>query len=189
MSAILTNRSAGDRPATDFYPTPANVTTALVRWLESEELLRPVHRIWEPASGQGHMVRALAAQGYDVTGTDLFNEPAHDFLDTALAQPQADWIITNPPFVAAAEFIERAASIGKPFALLLKAQYWHAARRADLFLRHRPAAVLPLTWRPDFLMGSKGGAPTMDVAWTVWTPAAQTTQYVPLRRPAPEEVE
>ena len=38
-------------------------------------------------------------------------------------------------------------------------------KRIDLFNSNPPAFVLPLSWRPDF---GGGGAPTMDVLWTVW---------------------
>jgi hypothetical protein len=51
--------------------------------------------------------------------------------------------------------------------MLLKSQYWHAAKRHQLFNTHTPAYILPLTWRPDFMFGERGGAPTMDVLWTV----------------------
>lgn len=72
----------------------------------------------------------------------------------------------------------------------LKAQYWHAAKRAQLFREIPPSYVLPLTWRPDFLFkergGKKGASPLMDVMWCVWlTPQMQGVQTVfkPLMRP------
>ena len=92
------------------------------------------------------------------------------------------------------EFIRHAAEIGKPFAMLLKAQYWHAAKRAQLFREIPPSYVLPLTWRPDFLFkernGKKGASPLMDVMWCVWlTPQMQGVQTVfkPLMRPEKEK--
>src|SRR5690606_41708421 len=39
------------------------------------------------------------------------------------------WIITNPPFKDSVAFINRAIQIGKPFAYLLKSQYWHARNK------------------------------------------------------------
>lgn len=46
-----------------------------------------------------------------------------------------------------------------------------------------PAAD-PLTWRPDFHFGAKGGSPTMECAWTVWDRVpSNVTQYVPLLKP------
>ena len=101
-----------------------------------------------------------------------------------------DLAVVDPPFSLADEFIRHAAEIGKPFAMLLKAQYWHAAKRAQLFREIQPSYVLPLTWRPDFLFkernGKKGASPLMDVMWCVWlTPQRQgeQTSYQPLEKP------
>lgn len=188
-SRISGGNSATGRRQSDFYPTPPDVTVALMRFLK----LPAGTDIWEPARGQGDMVRALADCGMAVYGTDI--RDGIDFLTTRqpVNAPAADWIITNPPFSLADEFIRHAAEIGKPFAMLLKAQYWHAAKRAQLFREIPPSYVLPLTWRPDFLFkernGKKGASPLMDVMWCVWlTPQMQGVQTVfkPLMRPEME---
>lgn len=93
-------------------------------------------------------------------------------------------IITNPPFSCAEQFIRKCLDLEKPFAMLLKSQYWHAAGRWQLFMEHPPAFVLPLTWRPDFNFGKRGGNPTMEVLWTVWdSMPCKTAYYHPLQRP------
>ena len=191
-SRITGGNSATGRRQSDFYPTPPEVTVALMRFLK----LPAGTNIWEPARGQGDMVRALADCGMAVYGTDI--RDGIDFLTTRQPgnAPAADWIITNPPFSLADEFIRHAAEIGKPFAMLLKAQYWHAAKRAQLFREIPPSYVLPLTWRPDFLFkernGKKGASPLMDVMWCVWlTPQMQGVQtaFKPLMRPEMSEKE
>lgn len=178
-SQIMGGNGAKARKAADLYPTPPEVTVALMRFLK----LPGETVVWEPARGEGDMVRALANCGMAVYGTDI-----RDGIDFLTARqpgnaPAADWIITNPPFSLADEFIRHAAEIGKPFAMLLKAQYWHAAKRAQLFREIPPSYVLPLTWRPDFLFkernGKKGTSPLMDVMWCVWlTPQMQGVQTV-----------
>ena len=180
MSRTLANATAKDRPPTDFYQTPDAVTLALMGWLS----LNRADVIWEPACGDGMMQRVLERSGNRVIGTDLSS--GKDFLST---ERTADWIITNPPFSRATEFIERAHAVRprKGIALLLKSQFWHALRRNELFYRLRPAAVLPLSWRPDFLFGAKSGAPTMEVLWTVWRMSPHNpslTIYEPLARPS-----
>jgi len=177
----LANKSADDRSGTDFYPTPANVTEALLYWLN----LPKNTTIWEPACGEGHMTKAIKAKGYHVVSSNLHDqgcgETGVDF--TTLSKCECDWIITNPPFKQAEEFINTASKMGVPFAFLLKSQYWHAARRGSVFDKYQPAAVLPLRWRPDFLFGAKAGAPTMEVLWTVWDAApSDFTEYAPLDR-------
>ena len=186
-SQIMGGNGAKARKASDLYPTPPEVTVALMRFLK----LPAGTDIWEPACGQGDMVEALRNCGMLVYGTDI--RSGQDFLKTYAphyTDKSIDWIITNPPFSLADEFIRHAAEIGKPFAMLLKAQYWHAAKRAQLFREIPPSYVLPLTWRPDFLFkernGKKGASPLMDVMWCVWlTPQMQGVQTVfkPLVRP------
>lgn len=179
---ILANRSAEARSGTDFYETPKNVTVALLRYLK----LPADTRIYEPACGAGAISEVLKFYGYTVYSTDLhdtgYGTSGIDFLK--VASTEADWIITNPPFSLAPEFIQKCISLGKPFALLLKSQFWHAKSRFPLFYQQRPTAVLPLTWRPDFLFGQKGGAPTMECVWTVWQKDGVTvTEYDLLKKP------
>lgn len=96
-----------------------------------------------------------------------------------------DWIITNSPFSKSQAFIERSKENHKPFAFLLKSQYWHADKRYELFDHYKPEYVLPLTWRPDFLFKTRGSvSPLMDVMWVVWeVESADHTLYIPLQRP------
>jgi hypothetical protein len=180
FAATLANRSADDRSATEFYPTPDDVTDALLGFLD----LPKSTVIWECAAGQGHISKRLEHHGYRVVSTELldrgYGEVGVDFL---AAEKRGDFIITNPPFATSQQFIDKAMALGMPFAFLLKSQYWHAQKRAMLFFKRQPTAVLPLTWRPDFLFGSKGGAPTMECHWTVWSAEPATvTRYQPLMR-------
>ena len=178
-SRINGGNSLTGRRASDFYPTPPEVTVALLKFLR----LPTQTHIWEPACGDGRMVKAMEAMGYTVTGTDI--RTGYDFL----SEPPmlCDWIITNPPFRLAADFIRRCAEHGKPFALLLKTQFWNAAKRYKLFWEITPTRILPLTWRPDFT--GKGQA-MMDMAWCVWDLAPRsTTCFLPLEKPSAEEME
>ena len=173
---LLANRSARDRSKTDFYPTPPDVTVALLDFLEEHWLLDKGDLIWEPACGTGEMAEVMKQHGYEVTVSDLFpTEYSQGAVDFLLTERGCDWIITNPPFSKAESFIRHAMELGKPCALLLKSQFWHAQRRQQLFRVYPPTYVLPLTWRPDFLWGAKSGSPTMEVLWTV--------MYIPLERP------
>lgn len=153
------------RPLNNFYPTPDAVTQTL---LEAFNFNPDVH---ECACGNGAMARVLEAYGYNVIATDLapqgYGKQADFF---SITKPLANCIITNPPFgpgPMARRFIEHALDVLKveQLALVLKSTYWHAANRQDLFRNHKPAAICPLTWRPDFL-GLK--RPTMEVMWCIW---------------------
>ena len=182
FGTVLTNASAPDREGTDFYPTPDNCTIALINFMKpSKDKV-----IWEPACGEGHMSKCLESLGYSVISTTIIDQgfglTGVDFLGEM--QKRGDLIITNPPFKLAEEFINHSISLDVPFAFLLKSQFWHSKRRMSLFNKHKPMAVLPLTWRPDFLFGKKSGSPTMDCLWTVWgSKPSQTTTFQPLAKP------
>ena len=185
VDTLTSSRITGGNPITvrdgsDYYPTPPEATVALLNFLE----LPKSTVIWEPACGGNHMVDVMRDREYRVIGTDI--QTGDDFLDVALPHG-VEWIITNPPFSKSEEFIRRCVWHGKPFALLLKSQYWHAKKRLRLFTEYSPAYILPLTWRPDFLLGARGGASLMDVIWCVWDPRITgRTRYIPLERPGVE---
>ena len=178
---VLTNASV-NRRALDFYPTPPEATHALLDFIE----LPAESKIWEPACGDGAMAEVFLSRGYRVHASDLretgFGHGGVDFL-AAPPTPGFDAIITNPPFAIALEFISRAIDQAPVVAMLLKSQYWHAQKRVSIFNQRPPAYVLPLTWRPDFMDGERGGAPTMDVLWTVWIRGETDTRYRQLLRP------
>lgn len=176
MSRTLANASAKDRPATDFYSTPDECTQALLDYLK----LPTNFTVWECAAGAGKMADVIQANGYTVARSDK----GFDFLSGDVSLLNWDWIITNPPFNLSQRFIERAGELNTPFAFLLKSQYWHSARRVSLFKRLRPKYILPLSWRPDFLFGAKGGKPTMECFWCVWIPPHDAaTIYDVLEKP------
>jgi hypothetical protein len=171
-----------DRRELDFYPTPANVTVALMEFLQL-----PKSRIWEIACGDGAMSKVLESYGHDVYSTELRQDSGYgkggvDFLEYP-EDFKVDAIITNPPFNVSQQFIEKSLRHADTVAMLLKSQYWHGKKRLSLFNEHTPSWVLPLTWRPDFLAGLKGGSPTMECIWTVWRKGDTNTKYRPLEKP------
>lgn len=182
-SRIAGGNSAIGRRESDFYPTPPEVTVALLDFLRLPENTV----IWEPAAGEGDMAGVLQTYFETVYTTDILD--GTDFLKSSI--DAADWIITNPPFSLAEAFIRRAAELGKPFAFLVKSQFWNAKRRLPLFDEFPPSYILPLTWRPDFFFkDDHGGSPLMDVMWCVWLmPHIKGTQtvYRPLERPKGEK--
>ena len=173
----------GKRRKNDFYETPCEVTVALVELLQEKFLLRPGMTGWEPACGHNAIANVLSEKGYRMWCTDI--EKGQDYLTYQMDEP-FDFIITNPPFSLAEEFIRKSVEHGKPFAMLLKSQYWHSAKRRALFLEHQPAMVLPLTWRPDF---TGAGASMLDMVWCVWIGTSNVTYYQPLKKPDMERRE
>lgn len=182
--AVVTSMKVHKRKPADFYPTPPDVTLALLKWLN----LNGDELIWEPACGDGAMSKAMIKEGFAVISTDLredagFGIGGSDFLNQQM-ELDVDWIITNPPFNLAAKFIEHALTITPNVAMLLKATYWNAKGREALFRKHPPTYILPLTWRPAFLEEERGSSPLMDVMWVVWQENSDGfTRFEPILRP------
>jgi len=103
--------------------------------------------IWECACGEGHLSKALQEKGYDVKSTDLidrgFGDGQIDFLGTENQEWNGD-IITNPPFIAAQEFVEKSISIipkGKRVAMFLRIQFLEGVKRRQMFNQFPPKAI------------------------------------------------
>jgi hypothetical protein len=134
----MSQRPSGyEREAFDKYQTPRWATNCLVPHIPG-----CVERIWEPACGDGHMVRALEDAGFGVEATDIYNPCDHsagiDFLDFDWSEPiPFDAIITNPPYDVGPEFCERSLQYfgrGCTFvAMLLRVDFDSAKTRRHLF--------------------------------------------------------
>lgn len=177
--SLIAATSGGPRRPQDFYPTPWDVTEAILPRIADFP-----QEIWEPACGDGAMSKVLEKAGHAVISTDLidrgYGTGGEDFLTRVAARGES--LVTNPPFDKAREFIEQAFDLGVSHcAMLLKTSFWHAKRRASLFHKWQPAEIWALTWRPDF---TGAGRPHRDAIWVVWRPTAQPTTYGLLHRPA-----
>lgn len=83
-----------------------------------------VHRILEPACGNGKIVKYLQEKGYDVEGRDINTGSGYkvkNFLDNIGDDDigKFDMILTNPPFSIKAKFIKQAIKMDLPFAFLI----------------------------------------------------------------------
>jgi hypothetical protein len=181
-AAMAGGNPAEGRQEDDFYPTPEAVTQALF------SVERFDGAIYDPACGDGAMIRVFQEKGFKTLASDInprgamSEAPKRDFLAFKGRLPANVSIVTNPPFNLAEAFILKAHELEcKKLCLVLKSTYWHAASRRKLWRVWQPKAVYPLTWRPDFL---GKGRPTMEVAWHVWERGRTgPTTYLPLARP------
>jgi hypothetical protein len=152
----------------DYFPTPPWATRALCEWLRSElgEDLA-AQSAWEPACGEGHMVRAL----YDYFGA-VGASDCHQYGDNQVADfllgPEDDgydWVITNPPFQLAEQFIHRARRVARRgVAMFVRSAFTESGGRyRRLFAPDKapPSAVLQFVERVVLLKGRliQSGAP------------------------------
>ena len=165
------NHTPDKRAEYDYYATDPQA----VEMLLALETFAPV--IWEPACGEGHISKVLAAHGYEVISTDLiyrgFGEPEPmNFLEETFPDFEGD-IITNPPYSAGLEFVKRALETVRPggkVAMFLKVQFLEGKRRGELFAVTPPRTVYISRSR---LACAKNGnfehtESAIAYAWYVW---------------------
>jgi len=149
----------------DRYCTPSWVTMAL-----APHLPKRLRRIWEPASGDGQMAKALRHLGLEVEATDI--DRGVDFLSTEKSRSPVDGIITNPPFELATAFIEHALAVTKRnrgfVAMLARVDYDSAKTRGHLF-GHCPQFAKKLTLTRRIVWFDRpGAAPSFNHRWLLW---------------------
>jgi hypothetical protein len=112
----------GQRKKSDFYCTP----WSMVKQLLENEMWDRTASILEPCSGNEDISSFLLRQGFDyITFYDIQN--GNDFLQE---KGKYSYIITNPPFSLAKEFILKCKEVcKKKFALLLPLSYLHGEER------------------------------------------------------------
>ena len=164
------NHCEHERADKDYYATEPAATDWLCR---IEHFDGP---ILEPSCGEGHISRQLIKAGYGVTSRDLADRGYGEVADF-LAPENTRWegdIVTNPPYVFAQEFVEKALAIipeGRKVAMFLKLTFLEGKRRAALFENYPPRRIwvsharLKCAMNGDF--EHTGGSATA-YAWFVW---------------------
>lgn len=181
MAVLDALHSGGTRRELDYYPTPPEATQALLPHIADWP-----RSVWEPCCGDGAMSKVLEAAGYDVLSTDLvdrgYGAGKEDFFEFVFPFAPYLSVVTNPPFNRADDFIQHACAIGvERMALLLKINFWNAAKRLNAWGTWRPRMILPFTWRLDF---TGAGSPHTDCMWVLWDRTNHLTGFDLLRRPA-----
>src|SRR5262245_18434715 len=100
----------------DDFPTPPWATRALIEHVVVGKSTLSSMRCLEPACGRGHMSVALAPYFHEVTSLDVFDYGfggMSDFLKNQHPDQSFAWVITNPPFRLAEEFIDLSMRIAR----------------------------------------------------------------------------
>ena len=142
------NHSDTERQAEDYYATP---DIAVQQLCELETFSK---NILEPACGEGAISKMLEANGYSVESMDLIDRGygigGVDFLEYNEAVDKD--IITNPPYILAAEFVEHAMDImteGHKAAFFLKLTFLEGEKRRALFKKYPPKKIYVAVSRLD----------------------------------------
>ncbi len=189
----------------DDFPTMPWATRALIEYIlfphmnvfaPDRELKR--QKVWEPACNRGHMAKPLSEYFGRVYTSDV-----HDYGDESIGFCQdrvvdfifpdsespvissggVDWIITNPPFRLAEQFVERAWSVTgvDGVAIIARTAFLEGVGRYErLFKTSPPSIVGQFTERVPMVKGrltSKGSTATA-YCWLVWMRGIEGTKLV-----------
>lgn len=158
----------------EHFPTPPWGTRALCELLEKAFNLSAM-TVWEPACAEGHMARPLAEYFGEVYASDVHDYgfgSVDDFLFPGPPRFNPDWIITNPPFRLAEQFVRRAlpiASVG--VAMLVRTNFCEGeGRYKRLFRTHPPQVEYVFTERLPMFKGRlvRDGSTATAYSWLVW---------------------
>ncbi|TIW77624.1 MAG: SAM-dependent methyltransferase, partial [Mesorhizobium sp.] len=112
--AVMAQRREAADSADDF-PTPPWATRAVIEHVIGKEAVRGLTCL-EPACGRGYMAKPLGEYFAEVEAADAYYYgfgKVRDFLSFPYEAQSHDWVITNPPFRLAEDFIERAMVVAR----------------------------------------------------------------------------
>lgn len=171
--------STTEKADNDFYATDPNTVREFLNIAKND--FEDVSRIWENCAGQGHLAEVVKEYFKDSTvcTTDLIDRgyctADVDFLNSSF-NPNADLIITNPPFSLVNDFIVKGLEkTNRYLVYLCKIQMLETVGRKEI-LEDSPLKYIYVhskrqaTWKNGEPLDPQGKkwATTMCLAWFVW---------------------
>lgn len=168
-------KKKSERREADFYPTPDYTTMSLI----NSGILRDIDmsRVLEPCAGSGDICQIFDAPFNHVHSIELRPEEKENLEDVSNSVQIGDFltmdvdfeptfIVTNPPFNLAKEFIDKCLTFGCPVAMLLRLGFLSSNKRHDWWQDKIPSDLLVLSKRPSFT--DDGKTDGQDYAWFIW---------------------
>jgi hypothetical protein len=189
--AVMSQRvEARDSP--DDFPTPPWATRALL-----EHVIGPVSArglpCLAPACGAGHMAKVLKEYFASVRCSDAHDygyAEVRDYLSFPYEAKAVDWVITNPPFRLAEDFVFRSLDVARAgVAMLVRTVFLESVGRYQrLFSTLPPATFAQFVERVPMVKGRLDPKATTATgyAWLVWEhgakPGTRVAWIPPCRR-------
>lgn len=175
-TSLAGTSTSRERVSNDYYATPTESVESLI----NVENIKG--KVLEPCVGGGHIAKTLENSYTQITGVDIVdrgfpNVIICDFLKYT-TEELYDWVVTNPPYKLAQEFIEKSLDLVKDngkVAMFLKIQFLEGVKRKAFFEQHPPKIIYVFSKRQNPLrngkpLDEKGNKwnTTMCFAWYVW---------------------
>ena len=159
----------------DSYPTPRIAVESLLK--AEPDVLNTMTRVWEPAAGDGNIVRVLRDNGIPCIASDIerYSFDLHfvgDFLQRERAPAECSVSLTNPPYKLAEQFAMHALTLVPDVYLLLRLAFLESIGRTELLERSGLRRVLVFRRRLPRMHRSGWDGPrassSMAFAWMCW---------------------
>jgi hypothetical protein len=150
----------------------------------------------EPACGAGHMAKVLKEYFGEVRCSDAYHYgygAVRDYLDAPFEANAVDWVITNPPFRLAEDFVQRSLMVARRgVAILARTVFIESVGRyRTIFETNTSTKFAQYTERVPMVRGrlDRRASTATGYAWLIWekAPAGATRlMWVPPCRKALE---
>ena len=173
--AVMAQRKEANDSLDDF-PTPPWATRALIEHVIGVERVKQ-QLCWEPAANRRFMARPLQEYFRTVMESDIQDYGQRNVLDFLSIDENmrfkgVNWIITNPPFNRAQEFIEKAQRIANDgVAMLVRTSFLESVMRYQtMFMHNAPDVVAQFSERVPMVKGrcDPKASTATSYAWLVW---------------------
>lgn len=172
----------------DDFPTPPWATRGLIEHVLKKDAL-VASTCLEPACGAGHMAKVLREYFREVYCADAYEYGygrTRDFLTYPYETNAVDWVITNPPFRLAEEFVLRALRVARQgVAILARTVFLESVGRYDGIFRVTPPTMFAqFVERVPMVKGrlDRKASTATGYAWFVWEkdmPSEARLMWVP----------
>lgn len=178
FTAVM-NRRLEPPDSLDFFATPPWSTRALIEFVLGPDRMKDA-LVWEPAAGEGHMAEVLREYCAEVHASDVFDYGVGydvgsfvgEGADMARCPFVPDFVITNPPFNLALDFVKRAFKEARQgVAILVRSNWLEGSKRYhELFQDTPPTTVAQFVERVPMVKGrwDPEASTATSYCWVVW---------------------
>jgi hypothetical protein len=179
--AVMAQRTE-PKDSPDDFPTPPWATRGLIEHILDDKGALASQVCLEPACGQGHMAKVLKEYFGEVQTADAYSYgygAVRDFLTHPYETNAVDWVITNPPFRLAEDFVLRSLQVARRgVAILARTVFLESAGRYGAIFRDTPPSKFAqFVERVPMVKGrlDEKASTATGYAWLVWEKNAPPT--------------